>query len=391
MSQHIQLAMAARPRVVVSVNSAVGYGRGVLSGVVAFNRMHPAWDLTIVPSWDIALSRLGTEIDGIIAQADAEEAELVAREGMVAVNVDDGCDRFPLPSVINDNHAAGELAAGHLLDRGFHHFGFHGEAGRYYSQQRLAGFASTLLQRGAKLSLSPQAAGRNVREDDFADWLTSLPPATGVLACHDGAAHALVRAALRCGRRVPEDLAVVGVDNDQMICEMGPVPVSSVVTASEQIGFEAAALLHRLLAGHGPRVDSPMCVRPLGIATRRSSDVLAVDDPYVVAAMRYIRDHLAQRFGVDDVVASLPISRRYLENQFRRTLGRSPGEEIRRQRMDRACELLRTTDLSIGDVGRACGFHDVALFSHGFRQSMATTPTAYRQACRLSGPGRPLD
>jgi LacI family transcriptional regulator len=225
----------------------------------------------------------------------------------------------------------------------------------------------------------------------MADWLTALPPATGVLVCHDGAAGALVRAAARCGRRVPEDLAVLGVDNDQMICEMGPVPISSVVTASEKIGFEAATLLHRLLNNctlpvHLP-AGSPVCVRPLGIATRRSSDVLAVEDPHVAAAMRYIRDHLRERFGVDDVVATLPVSRRYLEYQFRRTLGRSPGEEIRRQRMDHACELLRTTDLSIGDVGRACGFRDIALFSHGFRQSMDTTPTAYRQACRFSAPG----
>jgi LacI family transcriptional regulator len=384
-SQFARESGPTRPRVVVSVNLAVGFGRGVLSGVCAFNRVHRVWDLTIVPSWDIALDRLGSEVDGIVAQVGVAEAELVARHGPIAVSVDDVADRFPLPSVINDNVAVGELAARYLLDRGFRRFAFHGDAGRYYSDQRLAGFARVLAQRGASLSVSPHAGVGSDRDGVVVDWVGSLPSKTGVFVCHDSAAHALVRLALRCGRRVPEDLAVLGTDNDQLICETGPVPISSIATASEKIGFEAAAMLHRLLTGRGEKLDAPRCVQPLGVVTRQSSDVLAVDDPYVAAAMRYIRDHLAQRFGVDDLVAALPISRRFLETLFRRTLGRSPGEEIRRQRMDRACELLRTTDLSISDIGRACGFRDTALFSHAFRQSMQTTPTAYRRAGQLGG------
>lgn len=388
MALEVKHVMPARPRVLISVNMDLAYGRGVLSGAIAFSRVHPHWDLTIVPAWDTDFQAMGPEVDAVILQADTQATELLARQGTLAVSVDDGTASFPLPSVINDNAAVGELAAGHLLDRGFRHFAFHGEPGRYYSDQRLSGFARVLDQRGATLHVYPRPPAGSAADDHLGRWLDALPPSTGVFACHDSAAHALVTTAVRRGRRIPEELAVLGVDNDQFICEMGPVPLSSVVTASEKIGYEAAALIHLLLSGRGPRSDGPQCVRPLGIVTRRSSDVLAVDDPYVVAAMRYVRDHLSQRFGVDDVVATLPVSRRYLENQFRRTLGRSPGEEIRRQRMDRACELLRTTDLTIGDVARACGFHETALFSHAFRQSRGTTPTAYRHACRLSGPAQ---
>ncbi len=383
MSQVVGGVRNPRPRVLIAANTSVGFGRGVLAGAIAYNRVRDAWDLTICPNWDINLDGLDSQVDGAILQVDADAAARLAREGPIAVNVDDGLDRFPLPSVINDNLAIGRMAAEHLLDRGFRRFGFHGEHGRYYSDQRLEGFRQTLAQRGGEVSVSPNVGGDVNAEGPFAGWLDSLPRATGVLTCHDAAAHAMVDAALRRGRRVPEDLAILGVDNDQMICETSRVPVSSVATSSQRIGFQAAALLHRLMLGQRDRSPQPRRMPPLGVVTRHSTEVLAVENPYVVAAIGFIREHLAERFGVEDIVARLPVSRRYLESRFQRALGRSPGAEIRRQRMDRACQLLQTTDLSVRDVGKACGYHEIALFSKAFRQSTGTTATAYRKLSRL--------
>lgn len=385
MSQTATESQNDKPKILVAVNTAVGFGRGVLTGVIAFNRMRHAWDLTMCPIWDIETDGLASLIDGAILQVDPDTADALAADGPPTVNVDDSSDHYPLPSVVNDNLAIGQHAALHLLDRGFRNFAFHGETGRHYSDQRLAGFRAVLAKHGRSVHVSPDVVDSPDPNSPFVHWLHTLPTPAGVLTCHDAAGHALVEAAIRHERRIPEDFAVLGVDNDQMICEMCTVPLSSVATAAERIGFAAAATLHRLLRARGDRTPPTVKrIPPLHVVTRRSSDVLAVNDPDVVAAIRYIREHLSDRFGVSDVVGQLSISRRHLEARFQQTLGRSPGAEIRRQRMDRACELLQTTDLPIRDVGRACGYHEIALFSKAFRQSMDTTATAYRKASRLS-------
>jgi LacI family transcriptional regulator len=184
------------------------------------------------------------------------------------------------------------------------------------------------------------------------------------------------------GYRVPEDFAVLGVGNMDPICELAYPQLSSIRTAAEAAGFEAARLLDRLMQGDAPpaeRVEFP----PLGVVTRRSTDVLAVTDDDLATAMRFIRDHAAETITVDDVVEAACVSRSTLERRFRATLGRSPQDEIYRVRLERARHLLAETDWPMAQVAKEAGFHDGRRMSEVFHAHTGEAPTMYRRKTRI--------
>jgi LacI family transcriptional regulator len=191
----------------------------------------------------------------------------------------------------------------------------------------------------------------------------------------------VVEACRLAGLRVPDEVAVVGVDNDDLFCGLARPSLSSIIVPAERIGFEAAAVLERLLAGaKAPR--NPRLIPPAGVVTRQSSDVLAGGDPDVTAAVRFIRDHGHRPISVEDVLRAVPVSRRSLERRFRALLGRGLGEEIRRAHLQRAKDLLAATALSVTEVAGQAGFAGVHYLSRVFRQETGLTPTAYRRQVR---------
>ena len=183
------------------------------------------------------------------------------------------------------------------------------------------------------------------------------------------------------GLRVPEDVALVGVDNDDLLCEIARPTLSSVALPTERIGMEAAALVDRLLAGGCP-IDLPLLLPPLHVVVRQSSDILALNDAEVVAAIRFIREHAHAPLSVNEVLKAVAISRRSLERRFRIALDRSIWDEIRRAHMERAKTLLVSSDLAIATVAELAGFSDSRQLSMVFRQETGQTPTAYRRQLR---------
>jgi LacI family transcriptional regulator len=279
--------------------------------------------------------------------------------------------------------AIARLAAAHLLERGFRHFAFAGFSGCPWSRARAQTFAQTLREHGfrcVRRNATTTAAGRvwEQRPAQLAAWLTSLPRPVGIMACNDVCGCAVLQACRLAGLRVPEEVAVVGVDNDELLCETAATPLSSVTFDLVKTGYEAAALLARLMRSPARHRRQVIPVRPLHVVVRRSTDVLAQNDPTVALALRFIRDHAGQNIGVPDVVATTATARRTLERRFSEHLGNSVHAEIVRCRLERAKRLLLETSLPRHRVAAEAGFGEPRAMNRAFRQYADRLPRDYR-------------
>jgi LacI family transcriptional regulator len=208
-------------------------------------------------------------------------------------------------------------------------------------------------------------------------WLRSLPKPTGLMACNDVCGRQVLQACVTAELRVPDDIAVIGVDNDELICELSDPPLSSVALDVERAGYESAQLLDGLMSG---RIEKGYVVHvePTHVVTRRSSDVIAQDDRLMVNALRFIRDHFAQGITVSDVAEEGGTSRRTLERHFSTAIGRSILSEIARCRIERAKELLLETEVSCYRVSSEVGFNSLKTFNRTFYRREAVTPQGFR-------------
>jgi LacI family transcriptional regulator len=303
------------------------------------------------------------------------------------VDVSNRDSPFGLPRITSDDRAIGRLAAVHLLERRFRSFAFCGFEGERWSALRREAFREALAGTGDPVEVfeSP-LRGRPERpwEDEqerTVHWLESLPKPVGVMACNDLRGFHLLEACQRSGLRVPDEVAVIGVDDSKLLCELCDPPLSSIIPNAEQIGYEAAALLDRLMGGEW--VDFEVStVPPLGVTSRLSTDVLAIDDELFVAAVRFIRAHACFGITMGDVLASVPLSRTTLERRFRKYLGRSPQAEIRAVQLGRARQLLAETDHPMHQIADLVGFEHTEYFHFAFKREFGCTPGEYRQESR---------
>ncbi|NJL30496.1 MAG: helix-turn-helix domain-containing protein, partial [Phycisphaerales bacterium] len=191
--------------------------------------------------------------------------------------------------------------------------------------------------------------------------------------------HAVVvlQACRLSGLRVPEELAVLGIHDDALYCHLGHVPLSSIAIAGEKMGYEAARLLDMQLQGE-PIVHGHLDIAPLGVITRRSTDALAVEDPHIQEALHWISAHLHEEIDLEDLLDAVPMSRSSLERRFKQMLGRTPYEEVLRQRIERARTLLVDTDLTMEQIALECGFSGRVYFGNAFKHRMKISPAAYR-------------
>jgi LacI family transcriptional regulator len=215
-------------------------------------------------------------------------------------------------------------------------------------------------------------------EQELKHWLQSLPKPLGLMACNDSRGRQVLNCCRELNIAVPDDLAVIGVDRDEIFCELSDIPLSSVILNSQQIGFEAAALLNHLMSGKDV-ANHPRLIRPKGVATRRSTDVLAIEDRHIAAALRIIREQACEGLDIPTLLKSVPLSRSVLERRFAQILGRSPNEEILRVKLGRACRLLEESDLPLAEVAEKCGFEHAEYFSRLFKKKLGSTPGEFRK------------
>jgi LacI family transcriptional regulator len=200
------------------------------------------------------------------------------------------------------------------------------------------------------------------------------------MCCYDVAAREVLDVCRELNISVPEEIAVVGVDNDEVLCEVSQPPLTSVALDTRRIGIEAASMLDRLM--HGESVGSPVIVEPCGIVTRRSSDTLAIEDRHIAVALGFIRRHACEGIEVSDVLAQVPLSRRTLERRFRQQVGCSPLAEINRVRLDRAKQFLKETELKLDAIAAHSGFAHTPYMAAQFRKQFGVTPGEYRKTHR---------
>jgi LacI family transcriptional regulator, galactose operon repressor len=356
------------------------YSRGVLRGIVDFARVHAGWDFDFIPQVDSTFEATLTSgrVQGVLIHlSSAEQGEALMRSGLAAVNV---ANRLSppslLPGVFPDDQAVGAMAASYFRERGFQSFAFCGSGSLEYSEGRHQGFC-----RAAK----PHPCACVNRDGDDAprraQILQSLIRPLAIFCCNDSVARTIVREVMNLGLKVPDEVAVLGVGNDDIYCELSGVPLSSIRLNTELIGYEAAALLGRMMAGERAPLK-PMLVPPVEVITRRSTDVLALTDGEVAAAVRFIRDRGGREIGVEDLLGRTKLSRRSLEIRFRRALGRSPHQEIRRVQIERAKLLLARTDRPVREIAEACGFKEARQLSTAFHENVGMTPRQYRRRTR---------
>lgn len=326
-------------------------------------------------------------IDGLLMSVwQTQQAKAIIDAGVAAVNISNLIEAIDLPRVANDDHATGRLGAEHLLERGFTEFGFIEHAGAWFSVQRSQAFRHTLQEDAGRdchvLTIQPGKLTRN--PGPLRRWLKQVPKPIAIMAATDHIARHTIDTAIETGLRVPDDLAVLGVDNYQWLSTVAAVPMSSIEPDWQQIGYRAAEMLDGLMAGEIH--DRPRWIMPRGVVHRRSTDIALADDPLVIRALAFIRDHCSEGIHVDDVLDQLGISRRNLEYRLKRATGLTPQTAIFRAQIEKAKRLLAETDRSIGQVAYDCGFPQQARLNHLFKRLVGMTPSQFRR----QRSGRPL-
>ena len=280
------------------------------------------------------------------------------------------------------------MAVEHFLERGFRHFAFCGTPyGEHrYQDERSDRFRAELKTRGLHSAIfehprTPLSAERALRH--LTRWLASLPKPCALMTCHDDRGQQVLDACLRAGFAVPDEIAVLGVDNDEFLCHLTTPPMSSIDVDSAHIGYETAALLDRLMRG-GKVPRKPHYLPPRRIIERQSTSIIAVEDHHVATAARRIRDSACTPMSVDEVLRGVPLSRSAAYRRFRQQLGRSPKQEQMHLRIARARELLEDTDLSVAEISQRIGYPEAKYFIHVFRNHTGTTPLQYRKS-KLGG------
>jgi LacI family transcriptional regulator, galactose operon repressor len=382
--------MAQMLRVAILLSTDRQYHRGVLQGVSRFARLHGNWELESEPTYDggqMPTSKL-RNLDGAMLLLNSKrQIQLLQRWNLPIVNLS---SRFPeedFAHVSNDGTSIAKLAIEHFIERGFHHFGFCDLTDTSYFRRRR--FEEQLESRRLQCH-SFQVS--NADRDDWIfgrdrlrleKWLQQLPKPIGILAHNDVRGRHVVDACRRLGIGIPDEVAVLGVDNESPHCEMCNPPLSSIVTDAERIGYVAGELLDQLMNGERPSPHRVL-IPPLGIIVRQSTEVTATADAQVAKAVRYIRQHANEEIDVGDVLRHVGISRTALDKRFLSALGHTPHEEIRRVRLKRARELLAESDLKLETIAERCGFRHGEYLGAVFRSEFGQTPGEFRAQLRMS-------
>lgn len=376
------------PHVALIIETSMAYGRGLLKGISQYVTENGYWSTYVdqrslndpPPAW--LQSWKG---HGVIMRAQTRRmAKLVADLKVPAIDTLHHYANLEIPIVIPDYHSIAVAAAEHLLERHFRHFAFVGVERAHWSKARRDAVACVLRKAGFPCHVYSPLSRRRFLESweggqqDLTEWLCDLPKPVGVIAAHDLRALCIMDACRRGGLIVPEQVAVVGVDNDEPLCMHGNPPISSVVIDHALIGYRAAELLDRMMKGR-KYSSKPLQIKARGVVTRRSSEVVAIEDSLTARAVRFIRQHACDGIDVNDVARHCGVSRRTLERTFDSFLRLSPHDQIVRTRVTRAKELLSGTDYPLDTVAAKSGLSQAAHLNVLFKREVGTTPGEYRK------------
>ena len=322
--------------------------------------------------------------DVVIAQFDPEDdVSLFRKNGIVALAQDFISKFSDIPNITADYDLTGSMAADHFLAKGFKHFGFFGYNGVCWSDERCKGFRKRVEEAGFgdNFHMYDKQHIENMWYYDqsvLADWLLSLPKPIAIMACDDNQGNILLQACNSCGLKIPFDVAIIGVDNDEILCNMSDPAMSTINVDIERGGYEAAAMVDRMV-NDPSYLGEDVVLKPLNVVERVSSSVFATDDKAVIKALRFIQANVDRRIQVTDVLEHVPLSRRLLEQRFKKMTGCSIYNYISIQRMERFAQLLLSSNDSVTEIAARLDEFDTKSISRRFKAIKGYTPSEFRK------------
>ncbi len=383
-------------RILFLTDFSEAYARNLLLGIARYaHAVGQAWSLCRLPlsirdKFGIkAVIDLAKKMraDAVIGQFyNTDNVELFARNGIITIAQDFKARFTTIPNITGPHFLAGKIGAEYFAKKGFRHFAFYGTRDVVWSDERMQGFRETV--RAANPSFTFSALCKNTQNalwdydtNQLVTWLQSLPKPVAIMACDDNHAYHITEACQQGeggGRlRIPDDIAVLGVDNDETICRLSSPNLSSLNQNIEQGGYDVAQLIDRILRDPAtPRED--VMVQPTHIVTRQSTDIYANNDQHIAEVLKYIHENISQKITVDELVELVPLSRRLLETRFKRSMGTSIYDYILQTRIEKVAQLL-CEGMSVSEAAIELGFSDIKNLSRMFRQQRGMTPSEYRR------------
>jgi LacI family transcriptional regulator len=382
------------PHVMLLLETARSFDREFLGGVARYARKHGPWGFQISAgeSEQVMSGARPWGADGIIARiSDRHMAETILKSRVPTIMLGSSDERLlpegsliSLVDVSSNAEQVAQLAVDYFLRRRLRGFAYVGVEGRSWSRRRCEAFVTQLGAKGLEVCVFQRPrceAAWETELQEIAKWLLTLPQPVGLFACDDDRGRLVVEACRAAGLRVPEDVAVLGVDNDAVFCELSDPPLSSIALNAESAGYRAAELLDDMMNGH-TRASREIRVQAVRVVTRRSTEVVAVDDTEVSAALKIIHQHHGSTnvkdMRVMDVVNELSVSRRSLEKRFKSLMGRTLLDEIQLVRLDHAKRLLLETTHPVATIAKMSGFGNVPYFCKFFNERTGMTPRRFR-------------
>ena len=383
--------MSKNKKVLIYVETSRSTNRGSLKGIARYAKLCNSWEIIRQPPFymhhqqrkDFLNSLISWGVEGVIAQDSSDVIELI-NLGIPCISIIVQ-DKFPhIPMLVDDPQPLARMAFGHLRERGFVYYAFCGLKNFIWSQIRKEGFLAEVSRNGFSCEIFdlPQEAISEVDETErnrLGKWLQDLPKPVGLFVCNDECCEYVLKTCQYFGFSVPCQIALLGVDDDEMICNFANPTLSSIALKNEYGGFEAAALLDCLMRKEIEMAGQKIIVGPSYVVSRQSTDVLAISNPVVISAIEYIRKCCRRPVQVQDVVEASACSRRHLERLFRKYLGMSILDTIRQHRVEQIVRMLLETDETIQRIAYLLGFPGVEQLDRFFRQAKGVSPLNFRK------------
>ncbi len=381
------------PKVILLLERSRSFGRGLLHGIIQYSNLHGPWLYYMKPEF----YRQGKEktqkwlksmdADGIIAHTwDTDFIDSIVNLRLPAIICGLDKPKQKAYRLSTDEVGVGRMAAEYFVKRSFKNFAFCGFDDMIWSQQKCEGFKRTLTEIGFQIFVYQQPTTKHLRKSAkeqaiIANWLTPLPKPLALMACNDDRALDILAACKIAEFKVPEDVAILGVDNDELICNFSYPQLSSITLSTQRAGYEAAKVLDKVMRGQKiEENEKEVTILPLHIVTRQSTDTMAIEDKKVAEAVSFIRRHSREIIQVSDVAQAVGLSRRALEQHFHKALAHSVHDEIKYTRVNQMANMLINTNLSISQIARLLGYpYATNNISRYFKQQKGMSPSDYRR------------
>jgi LacI family transcriptional regulator len=385
------------PKILLLLDSIREYERGLLRGIAKYSRIHGPWKFLRKPVYymqsnsnRLIISQIKQwNPDGIICCEVPELDEILALNCPLVLSPYMKTRLKHYPVIIPDSERIGQMAAEYLISRGFKRFAYCGFDHLPWSRNRGRIFLQTVLKAGFQCDVYRQNKPGDILPWDkeqltLSQWLGYLEKPVGLMACNDDRCQQVLETCILAQIRIPEEIALIGVNNDEMICELSDPPLSSIALDTETAGYHAAEILAQMISGHETDYESKtIYVSPTHVVERKSTDILMIDDPVVAQAIRFIQKNAKKLIQVREVTEAVSLPRSTLEKRFIKALKKSVFEEITRVRIDLIAQMLTETDMPILQIARTMGYFSAEHISRYFKKLKGMSPQKFRKKYRI--------